>query len=504
MKKLVLMLVLLLTFSLAVGAVAPQTGGELSVGLDADPPMLDPHMSTARVDRQVFMSLYDTLVELDSNLNIVPGLVKNWQVKNDGEEYVFELREDVLFHDGTKFNAEAVKFNFERMLDPEFASPRKSDLDLIKEIEVLDEYWIRIILSEPYVPFLATLADRAGMMVSPTAVEKYGADFANQPVGTGPFKFVEREIQDHITLKKNENYWQEGLPYLDKVVYRPFPDGNVRVINFASGDLDFIDELPPKDVEKIKNQADLNLNMASGLGYQGIWINKAKAPFANDKLTQALNLALNREAIVNVVFGETAYVANSPFPPGTVMHDENRESVKADPAKAKELLKSAGQASGYEFNLMVAPDPTAKQTAQLIQSMASQVGIKINIELLEFGTLVDRLMSKNYQAALLGWSGRVDADGNTFRFFHSEGSMNQSSYTNPEVDQILEQTRKVADTAERKALYKQMMTHLDQELPYIFVYHPKEIKAYKDHVHDFVAYPDGLIRLEKVWVTDSE
>ncbi|MGM0602683.1 MAG: ABC transporter substrate-binding protein [Bacillota bacterium] len=500
MKKLVILLIVLslsLSFS---AAAAPQSGGTLTVGLDDDPPMLDPHMSTTRVDRQVFMSLYDSLVMLDPELNVKPGLAEDWEISEDGTRYTFYLRDDVVFHDGTEFTAEAVKFNFERMLDPELGSPRKSDLDLIEEIEVVDKYTISLELSRAYVPFLSTLTDRAGMMISPAALEEYGENFSSHPVGTGPFKFVEREMQDRIVLEKNENYWQEGLPYLDEVVYKPFTDGNVRLVNMTSGELDLIDEVPPKDMEKLSEDNSVKVSTVSGVGFQGIWINKAVEPFSSDALTQALNYSINRDAIVNVVFGETAYPGHSPFPPGTSVHDESREVVQADTEKAKELLKEGGKADGYEFNMLVSPEPTAKQTAQLIQSMASQVGIKVNIELLEFGTLIDRLMATNYQAILVGWSGRVDPDGNTYRFFHSEGSMNQSNYSNPEVDKLLDAARKENDPAKRKELYGQVVEYLDEELPYIFVYHPKELKAHKNRVNGFTPYPDGLMRLHEVWV----
>lgn len=480
----------------------PSAGGTLTVGLQADPPKLDPHMSSAKVDRQVLKSIYDSLVSVDQNMNLVPALASDWEIVDEGKTYIFQLRQDVKFHDGTKFNAAAVKFNFERILDPDLGSPRKSELSLIDKIEVIAEYQLRIELSKPFTPFLATLADRAGMIVSPTAVEKWGDDYATHPVGTGPFKFVERAIQEKIVLEKNAAYWQEDLPYLDKVIYKPYTDGNVRVINLTSGDLDLIDTVPPKDVDKLIKDPKIQVDMASGLGFQGMWINKGQAPFDNHDLTQALAKSINRQALIKVVFGETAFVATSPFPPGTVMHDASRQGIIMDLTGAKEKLKAGGQPNGYTFDLLVAPSPTNQQTAQLIQSMAAQAGIEVKISLLEFGTLLDRLQSGNYQAALLGWSGRIDADGNTFRFFHSTGGLNNSFYQNDEVDQILEKTRQISDVKTRKALFSDLMKHLDRDLPYIFVYHPKEINAFKKRVHGFATYPDGLLRLHEVWVEE--
>lgn len=502
MKKIILLLVILTVVVFSSIGLTAEKGGELTVGLEDDPPMLDPHLSTAKVDRQVFKSLYDTLVEVDENMKIVPGLAKDWTVTDDGTRYLFVLRENVKFHDGTVFNAEAVKYNFERMRDDKLGSPRKSELSLVKNIEIVDEYKIAVELKSPFTPFLASLADRAGMMVSPTAVKKLGEDFSNQPVGSGPFQFVEREIQDKIVLEKFNDYWKEGLPHLDKVIYKPFPDGNVRIVNLTNGDLDMIGDVPPKDLRKLKRDPDIQVSMTSGLGFQGIWVNKAKMPLKDNRLAQALSNSINRNAVVKVVFGEAAITADSPFPPGTSMHNKERKTQEVDPVQAKKLLNEAGKPDGFELKLMVAPNPTAKQTAQLVQSMASTVGIDIEIELLEFGTLLDRLTSGNYQAALLGWSGRVDPDGNTYRFFHSEGGLNDSNYKNAEVDRILNKTREVTDVEKRKELFQELMVHLDHDLPYIYVYHPREIKAFKEKVQGFTAYPDGLLRLENVWIDD--
>ncbi|MFW5787623.1 MAG: ABC transporter substrate-binding protein [Halanaerobiales bacterium] len=502
MKKIVLLLTVIMLFVFSITGLAVEKGGELEIGLDADPPMLDPHLSTAMVDRQVFQSLYDTLIEIDENMELVPGLAEDWTIEEDGTRYVFELREDVVFHDGSKFDAEAVEYNFERMLDSDFASPRSSDLSLVKDFEVLDEYKIAVTLKEPFAPFLATLADRAGMMVSPESAEEEGEDFANQPVGTGPFKFVERKVQEEIILEKNEDYWKEGTPYLDRVVFRPFPDDNVRVLNLTDGDLDIIDTVPPKDMEKLETETTIKLSNKNGLGFQGIWVNKEKKPLDNDKLARALSLSIDRKALVDTVFKDAAVPGNSPFPPGTTMHDKDQKVPEVDPVAAEKLLKEAGKSDGYKLKLMVESNPTVEQTAEVIQSMASRVGIDVEIELIEFGSMVDRLEKGDYQAALLGWSGRVDPDGNTYRFFHSEGSMNDSNYENKEVDNILDKTREVTDNEERKKLFQEMMGEMNAELPYIFLYHPREISALKEEVKGFTPYPDGLFRLSEVWLED--
>ncbi|WP_404454949.1 ABC transporter substrate-binding protein [Virgibacillus necropolis] len=468
----------------------------LIIGLDDDPPQLDPHRSSAAVDRQVFQSLYNTLVDINEELEFVPELAKSWEISEDGKTYTFELQQGVVFHDGTPFNAEAVKFNFERMLDPKLASPRESEINLVTKVTAVDEYTVKITLEKPYSPFLSVLTDRAGMMVSPTAVKKEGKDFSNKPVGTGPYTLVDRVQQDHIKLTRFEDYWREK-PAIKNVVYKPYPDGNSRVTNLISGKLDIVNQIPFKDIDKVKSASNINVSVKDGLGFQGLMLNTDKAPFNNKKVRQAVNVAIDRAAIAKVVYHNGVTPAVSPFPPSSWANPEDMEVPEADIEKAKKLIEESGQ-SNISFTLKITPKPEEKQIGQMLQSMLGQIGIKVEIEMVEFGTLLEQMRNHDYDALRIGWSGRTDPDGNTFTWFSTGGSLNEMSYSNPDVDELLSKARTTSDREKRKELYGEVAHILWEDVPYIFIFHEKNIKPMKNYVEGFNHVPDGMIRTETI------
>ena len=433
---------------------------------------------------------------MNEELEIIPELAKEWKISEDGKTYTFILEEGVLFHDGTSFNAEAVKFNFDRMLDPEFGSPRKAEIDLVKEVKVVDEYTVDVILSEPFSPFLATLTDRAGMMVSPTAVEELGDDFSNQPVGTGPYKFVEREKQSHMALTRFEEYWREK-PAIKEIVIKPFADANVRVTNIVSGDLDILNRIAFKDIETLKNNPDLTLLEQAPIGFEGIYLNMEKEVFKDQRVRQAINIAIDRNALAKVVFRDGVVPAVSPFAPSS-WAAPNIEVPAADVEKAKALLAEAG-VSNLQFTLSINPKPEEQQMGQMIQEMLKAVGITMDIELVEFGTMLEQLGTGDYEAARLGWSGRVDPDGNSYGRIDTDGPNNYSKYSNPTVDELLVKARVESDQATRAEYYREVADILWEEVPYVYLYHPKDYKVMKNNVKGFKHVPDSMIRTETMY-----
>lgn len=468
----------------------------LVVGLDDDPPQLDPHFSTAAVDRQVYHSIYDKLIDIDEELNFVPMLAEKWDITEEGTVYTFQLRQDVTFHDGTPFNAEAVKFNFERMMDPNAGSPRASELASVETVEVVDEYTLKVTLKEPFAPFLAALSDRAGMMVSPTAVQEQGENFANSPVGSGPYKFASRVKQDKIELEGHAEYWG-GEPNFEKIVYRPYSDENVRLTNLLSGDVDIINKVPPKDIEKLKEDSSITMSETSALGFQGLYLNNKNEPFNNKALRQALDLVIDRDAIIKVALRDTAVPAAGAIPPGTWAHDESIPVTKRDIEKAKQIMAEAGFPDGFEFTLKLNPKPVEEQMAQMIQSMAAEAGIKVNLEIVEFGKMLDDMDNFEFDAVRLGWSGRTDPDGNIYALFHTNGSINYG-YSNPQMDELLEQARKETDQTARKEIYTKAQELGKEEAPYIAIYHELDYKAYKNHVQGYRHIADQMMRFHEV------
>ena len=492
---------------LMAAASAQGTGGgaTLRAGLDADPPNMDPHRSTTAVDRQVYQNLYDKLVDTDENLQVVPMLAVSWTISADGKTVTLKLRQGVKFHDGTPFNAEAVKYNFERMQDPNFPSARRSEVRPVQKVTVVDPYTVALSLEKPYSPLLYVLTDRAGMAVSPTEARKAGTNFALHPVGTGPFSFVEKIPQDHITLQRNPDYWVKGQPYLDRIIYRPFANDNARVANVKSGDIDIINIVPLAQIKGLIQEAKqpgarFKLIEHGAFRWQGIWLNVTKPPFDNKLLRQAFNATIDRNAIANVVLQGAAYPAYSFFPNGTPAYDPTWAIPPRNLGLAKEKLQAAGRPNGFEFTLLTSPTLEDQSIAQAAQAMASEAGIQVKIQIVEFGTLVHETDTLAHQASVLGWSGRPDPDFDIYPFVTQSGigSFNDAGYTNPRVETLLDAARLLNDMNQRRRAYREVTQILAEDLPHIWLYFPKEYKMMSTRVQGFIHVPDGMMRFRTV------
>lgn len=480
----------------------PAAAADLRIGLQEDPDVLDPDQSRTFVGRIVYASLCDKLVDITPDLEIVPMLATAWSWSEDGKVLTMDLREGVKFHDGTAFDAEAVKANIERSKGlPE--SRRKSEVQSIESVEVTGPLQVKITLAQPDATLLAQLSDRAGMMVSPTAASAAGADFGSNPVCSGPFVFKERVQQDRIVLTRFSDYWNADAIHFDSVTFLPIPDTTVRLANLRSGDLDMLERLAATDAASVKEDAGLVYADAVSLGYQGITINidngeRGNNPFGNDpRLRQAFELTIDREAINQVVFEGVFAPGNQPFPPTSPWYDKETPIPARDIAKAKELMKEAGHET-FELEVQVANNPVQTQLMQVVQSMAAEAGFSVKLKSMEFASLLADQTAGNYQASQVGWSGRTDPDGNIHQFLTCKGGINDSKYCNPEVDALLDKARTSNDTATRKASYVAARKILANDLPIIYLYHPTWIWALDDKVEGFVPYPDGMIRLQNV------
>ena len=483
-------------------AQSPRRGGNLRVGLSEDPPNMDPHQSVAAVDRQVFQNLYDKLVDINQDLEIVPMLATSWTISNGGRTYTFRLRPNVVFHDGTPFNADAVRYNFERMLDRTFASPRRSEVLLVERLTIVDPLTIQIDLEKPFSPFLAVLSDRAGMMVSPAVARRLGRDFSREPVGTGPYKFVEKRPQERVVLERFDRHWDRTAGNVDRITYRTITDEQALLANLKAGELDMINIAPPTDVPALKRDTSLRLLEREGLGYQGIWINTTAPPFNNKALRQAFNATIDRRTLVRVVFGDTASPANGPFPTGLLGSDAgpNGRIPERNLELARAKLREGGQPSGFAFTLKITPGRIQQQIAQVLQSMAVDVGIRINIEIVEFGTVLSQLNQQRYEAVRLGWSGRPDPDGNLYAMAVTGGGLNYSGYSSARVDTLLDAARILTISDHRKRAYGEIITILNDDLPLIYLYWGKEYKVASLKLTGFVHISDGMMRFRYVWL----
>lgn len=489
-------------FALGASTALTVQAADLRIGLQEDPDVLDPDQSRTFVGRIVYASLCDKLVDITPDLEIVPQLATGWSWSEDGKTLTMDLREGVTFHDGTPFDAEAVKANIDRSKNmPE--SRRKSEVKSIESVAVAGPYQVAFTLTAPDATLLAQFADRAGMMLSPTATAAAGTDFGAKPVCSGPFSFVERIQQDRIVLAKFADYWNADAIHFDTVTFLPIPDTTVRLANLRAGDLDMLERLAATDAASVKGDAGLVYAEAVSLGYQGITVNvdngeRGDNPFGNEaKLRQAFSLSLDRDAINQVVFEGAFAPGNQPFPPTSPWYDKSHPVPARDVAKAKELMKEAGYET-LDVEVQVANNPVQTQMMQVVQAMAAEAGFNVKLKSMEFASLLADQSAGNYQASQVGWSGRVDPDGNIHQFMTCKGGINDSKYCNPEVDRLLDAARTSNDLAERKKNYDAARTILAEDMPIIYLYHPTWIWALDDKIEGFTPYPDGMIRLENV------
>jgi len=489
--------------AMAAGAHAQ----ELRIGLQDDADVLDTDQSRTFVGRIVYTALCDKLVDIDPDLNIVPQLATDWSWSDDETELTMSLREGVVFHDGTPFNADAVVANIDRSKNlPE--SRRKSEVASISAVEAVDEFTVRITLDAPDATLLAQLSDRAGMMISPTAAEEMGTDFGSAPVCSGPFRFVERVQQDRIALERFADYWNADEIHLEAVTFLPIPDTTVRLANLRAGDLDMIERLAATDLASARSDANLTVVDITGLGYQGITMNvgngpRSEEPFGEDaRLRQALSLSIDRNALNQVVFEGAFTPGNQPVPPGATFYDARFPVPERDVEAARALLAEAGFADGVELTVQVANNPVQTQVMEVVQAMAAEAGINISIRATEFATLLQQQTAGEYQGSQVGWSGRTDVDGNIHQFVTCEGGINDSGFCDPRVDELLDRARTSNDPQVRKEAYDAAREILNAELPIIYLYHPSWIWAMNANLEGFTAYPDGMIRLEGVRFAD--
>jgi len=479
-------------------------GGTLRIGLDSDLTTMDPHLSTAAVDRQVYQSIYNPLVRLDKDLTLKPELAEKWEF-TDPTTLVMNLRKGVKFHDGTDFNAAAVKVNFDRMMNPDTKSLRAAEISSVKEVQVVDDFTIKLILKAPNAALLAVLSDRAGMMISTAAITKYGKDLARNPVGTGPFSFVEWTTGDHLSLKKFDGYWEKGadgqpLPYLDAVTIKPITDATVRLTSLKTNTVDIINQIAPKDVAPMRASKDPILDEVTGLGWQGLYMNDAKPPFDKVEVRQALNYAIDRDSLAkNVLFG-TVTAGQGPIPPSSWAYDAGINSYKRDVAKAKDLLAKAGQTGPVKFPCIIVNSPDAQLTGQALKEQIAEAGFEMDIQLLDFPTALAKQTAKDYTCFQIGWSGRPDPDGNIYTFLYTNAPGNASNYSNKQVDDLLDKTRTTYDQAQRKTLYAQALKIVNDEGGLPFLYWPSDFKLWGAKVNGFLHVPDGMIRTKEMWL----
>jgi len=493
----------ILAVALAVSIASSSSGlaqTSLRIGIAEDPDVLDPTLSRTYVGRIVFASICDKLFDIDDNLNVIPQLALSYEPSGDGKAMTIKLRPGVRFHDGEPFDAEAAKFSIERHLGMP-GSFRKPEIAAIETIEVIDPLTIRLVLKAPFSPLIGQLADRAGMMVSPKAAKDAGERFGQKPVCAGPYKFIERVQQGRIVVEKFQDYWNRSNIHIDRIVYLPITDATVRLATLKADGLDLIERLLATDIGQVRADARLKLASALETGYQGLDIyvgdgERSKTPLGlHPKVRQALSLAIDREALTRVVFNGEFVPGNQWIHPGHPYYQAAFPVPKRDVAAAKALMAQAGVTDRFSVDFMVTKSVEVQVVAEMIQAMAADIGIDMKIRVTEFATALKQAEAGDYQAFLLGWTGRADPDGNSYIFHKCKAPQNYPGYCNPELDRLLDEQRTISDFAQRKAVFEKATKIVLNDNPLIYLYHRRILVAHSARLEGYKQIADGIVRV---------
>jgi peptide/nickel transport system substrate-binding protein len=511
------MMALLLVLILALaGPAAAQPPGTLVVGLVAEPVNLDPaqvtDLNSARVGRRVV----ETLVTFpEESTQLVPGLAESWTISKDGLQYTFRLRPGVTFHDGTPLNAQAVKFSIERQINPDHPAYKLGKYPFanfffgnVKAVEALSDERVAFLLKEPRASFLAILTAGAASIVSPTAVMKAGPDFPLHPVGTGPFKFVSWDRGQRVVLEKNPAYWKFPVK-LDRVIYRPIVEDQARLTELLTGSLDLIVGVPPDYVGQLESGGKVAVLKQTGAHVWYLGINNQKKPFDDKRVRQALNYAVDKEAIVRDVLKGTGAPSRGPVLPSTWAADPALKAYPHDPERAKKLLAEAGYPNGFATTLWVPESGSGMQSpvamSTVMQSNLKAVNVNVTLQTMEWGAFLAKLRSKEQELFALSWmAGTEDPDMVLYPLLHSSqwtpNGPNRALYKNARFDDLLQQARLTTDQGRRASLYKEAQRILVDDAPWIFVDHEIQIAALARRVQGFRLHPSFDLRVETISV----
>jgi peptide/nickel transport system substrate-binding protein len=476
----------------ALSATA-EDGKTLTVGIVSDPVTLDPALMASFFEISVQYNLHEPLVHVTPDLKIEPGLAS--VETPDPLSYRFTLKPNLTFHDGAPIDATAVKANFDRMLDPATASPRRSELTPIDRVEVTGALTFTIKLKMAYAPLLQVLSNRAGMMVSPAALKSLGPDFATKAVGAGPYRLVSWTKNSELILERFPGYWRAPAA-IERIVFRPIADETVRLTNLRSGTVQLVDAVPAQAVGGLGREAGITLKQASGLGFNAFSFNITRPPFNDVRVRQAFTTAIDKQAILRAVYFGTGSVAQGAIPPSMAwVYDGAFAPTKASADAARKLLAETGIAMPVSMTITVTNSPAQVRTAEVLQAQANQAGFKVEIKQIDATSLITVLRQKDFDLCMSPWSGRTDPDGNLYNYFTKSGPNNFMGYQSDEVTDLLEKARSAPEQADRAKLYRAAETRIATDAPMLFLTFPATLQASTKSL-DWLQYPDGAFRLQ--------
>ncbi len=474
-----------------------QVRDTLIVAQGADAKTLDPHATNDQPSARVAAQIYNQLLTIDADMNVIPDLAVSWE-SVDANTTVFKLRQGVKFHNGEELKASDVKFTLDRMID----SPTVAHIaGTIKTVDVIDDYTIKITTHQPFGPLLYHLTHTASSILSEKAVTEAGDNYGQQPVGTGPYKFADWAAGDSISLTVNGEYF-DGVQEIPNVTFRNIIEGTNRTIALETGEVDVAYDIEPIDKDTVRNHENLQLLEGESLSINYFGFNTRKKPFGDVRVRQAIGYAVNSQDIIDAVVMGSGIPTNSSISTRVFGHSPEAYKYSQDYEKARQLMVEAGYADGFKTTIWTNDNPVRVQIAQVLQAQLRKINIDMAIEVVEWGAFLDGISRGEHDTYLFGWvTVTGDADYGLYPLYHSSahgGAGNRSFYTDTKMDQMLDAARESVNVEERKALYSDIQIQLQKELPHYPIYVGIQNVGLKKDVKGFQLSPAGHHKLKGV------
>lgn len=482
---------------------ASNEGGTLVIARLSDAENLDQQfMSTINAASVTHHKIYEGLVQRDENSEIQPMLAEKWKQIND-TTWEFKLREDVKFHDGTPFNADAVKKTFDRLLDPVVASPRAVVFDMVKEVKAVDEFTVQFIMKEPFSPLLSILANHEGGIISPKTIEKYGKKIIQEPNGTGPFAFDSWSPGQEITLTKNDSYWGDE-PKVDKVIFKVVPEDSTRISMIETGEAHIAEPLPVAVMDQVESSPAMDVYSSEGYGTEYLGFNVNNEPFNDERVRKAIAHAIEMDSIIKGVFNNVGVKANSLMGSKVFGYNEDLEAYDYNLKEAKKLMAEAGYSKGLDATILTMDSKERVNLAEVLQSQLKGIGINLKVQVMEYGSFVEQVNKGQSEMFIISWRNATgDADYNQYNLFHTESqgaAGNTFFYSNQKVDRLIDAARKEKEEGKRKELYAEAQEIEMADTPYIPVRVIENVAAVAKEVKGFSISPSGYLEINDVTI----
>lgn len=486
----------------ARAAFAGKRGGTLTVAIFADPLTFDPHRTGNIQGRTACRAIHDTLLRVDEQGRLAPGLVESWE-RPDDRTFVLKLRSGLKFHDGTDVDAAAVEYNINRIRKPEVGSIRGGEINALDTITLVDKQTIKLALKYPFAAFLFPFTDVTGCIGSPAAFEKWGPDYSLHAAGAGPFKLADYSKDARTVLERNGNYWDAGKPHLDQLVLRPIPTDSTRLAELRSGGVQMTEALPLQDIQRLRRGQDFVVSEKVGFRWEYFGFNlREPYPGRAKKFRQAFQWAIDREALHRAAYFSTGAIGYDGILPGSPFHDPAYKPYSLDLDKAKRLLDESGIALPTTIIAPLQPDPVKQRAAQIFQATAEKLGIKIEIQQVDSAGYRSSLQGGTMPIDLQGWWGyRPDPDQYLAILLNSNGSYAKfHGYKNQDMDKLIDAQRGAASEDERRKLFRQIADLMNDDAVYVPWHYSSDFKGLHPKVKGFVHAQDGITQFQNVWL----